>query len=142
MIRISGITIPDNIRIDFALTRLYGVGPTRALEVLKGAKVTITKRTQELSEEEVRTIQSYIDGHFTVEGNLRSTVNENIKRLREIHCYRGLRHIRGLPVRGQRTKSNARTRKGKKRTVGALTKEAWAKVDQVTPTAEKVPETK
>ncbi|PJE63505.1 30S ribosomal protein S13 [Candidatus Roizmanbacteria bacterium CG10_big_fil_rev_8_21_14_0_10_45_7] len=133
MIRISGVNIPEKLRIDYALTLVYGVGPGRAIEILKETKLDVTRRTHELTDEEVRKIQMYIDEHFKVEGNLRSEVNENIKRLREIHCYRGLRHIRGLPTRGQRTRSNARTRKGKKHTVGALTKEAWAKVDQVTP---------
>jgi len=130
MIRISGITIPDNVRLIYGLTKLYGVGASRAKLIMKELEFADTKRMRELSEEEVRKIQLYIDKSFKVEGNLKLEVSENIKRLREIHTYRGSRHVRGLPVRGQRTKSNARTRKGKKHTVGALSKEAWAKVDQ------------
>lgn len=131
MIRISGITIPDTARLEYGLTMLYGVGPARAKLIMKEVGIKDTTRVRELSEEDVRKIQFYIDQHFKVEGNLKLEVSENIKRLREIHSYRGYRHMRGLPVRGQRTKSNARTRKGRKHTVGALSKEAWAKIDQV-----------
>lgn len=130
MIRISGITIPDNVRLAYGLTKLFGIGPSRAKLILKELAFADSKRMKELSEEEVRKIQLYIDKSFKVEGNLKLEVNENIKRLREIHTYRGSRHVRGLPARGQRTRSNARTRKGKKHTVGALSKEAWAKIDQ------------
>lgn len=137
MIRISGITIPNEHRVVHGLTLLYGIGATRARLIMSELKMKESLRMKDLTEEDVRKIQVFIDSKFKVEGNLKLEVNENIKRLREIHAYRGVRHMRGLPARGQRTRSNARTRKGKRHTVGALSKEAWAKIDQVAQTAPK-----
>ena len=130
MIRISGVNIQDNLPITFALTRVHGIGMARAKKILQSVGFDTAMRSHQLTDEQIRTLQVFIDQNFKVEGILKSEVSDNIKRLREIHTYRGWRHIRGLPVRGQRTRSNACTRKGKKRTVGALSKEAWAKVDQ------------
>ncbi len=129
MARIMGITLPDDKRVDYALTILYGIGWSNVGSVLKQSKVDAGKRVKDLSEEELRKITEVIEKNFKVEGELRELVNENIKRLREITSYRGLRHVRGLPVHGQRTKSNARTKRGKRKTVGALRKEAWAKLE-------------
>lgn len=130
MARLMGITLPDDKRVDYALTLLYGIGWTNVVEVLKISKVDPAKRVKDLTEDEMRKITEAIETNYKVEGDLRELVNENIKRLREISSYRGLRHVRGLPVRGQRTKSNARTKRGKRKTVGALRKEAWAKLEQ------------
>ncbi len=131
MVRLVGVNLPDDKRIEYALTLIYGVSFTLARKIAKAAQVDLNKRVKELSEEEMRRIQEYIEKNHKVEGDLKSEVNDNIKRLREIGSYIGYRHVRGLPVHGQRTRSNARTRKGKKKTIGALSKEAWAKIDQV-----------
>lgn len=131
MVRLYGINLIDKDRIVYALTSIYGVGFSRSRQVLEFLKIDKTKRVKDLTEAEIKLLQDYIEKEFKVEGDLRLEINENIKRLREIGSYRGFRHLRGLPVRGQRTRSNARTRKGKKRTIGALSKEAWAKLDQI-----------
>jgi len=112
MARIEGVLLPGEKRIEYALTILYGIGLTRAKEILTDSKVSPDKRVKDLSHEDVAAIQKYISHNFKVEGELRKEVTLNIKRLQEIGCYRGLRHKRSLPVRGQRTKTNARTRKG------------------------------
>lgn len=131
-----GINLTDVVRIEYALTTLYGIGFSRARTILKGTNIAIQKRVKDLTDEEIRRIQEFIEKNYKVEGDLKSEIADNIKRLREIGSYIGYRHARGLPVHGQRTRSNARTRKGKKKTIGALSKEAWAKIDQVTtPTA-------
>lgn len=130
MARLLGITLPDEKRIDYALTLLYGIGWNNVRHVLEQAKVEPQKRVKEINEEEFKKINEVIEKNYKVEGDLREAVTENIKRLREIGSYRGLRHLRGLPVRGQRTKSNARTKRGKRKTVGALRKEVWAKMEQ------------
>jgi len=113
--RIAGVDLPRRKRIDIALTYIYGIGRAKAREVLGRAGVDVAVRTDDLTEAEVRNIRQSIDDFEKVEGDLRREVNQNIKRLMDLGSYRGLRHRRGLPARGQRTKTNARTRKGPKR---------------------------
>ncbi len=123
MPRILGVDIPNEKRIDVSLTYLYGIGPKVSLEILKEANVEPSRRAKDLKEEEVARITTAIQkSERTFEGDLRRAVSANIKRLMEIGSYRGLRHKRGLPARGQRTKTNARTRKGPKRNVGIIKK--------------------
>lgn len=129
MARIAGIDIPNEKRIDIALTYIYGIGRSNVVLVLKEAQVEAGKRVKELTDEEANRIAKVIEKKYTVEGDLRQTVAQNIKRLREIGTYRGWRHAHNLPTRGQRTKSNARTRRGKRQTVGALKKEDRIKTD-------------
>ncbi len=129
MARILGINLPDNKNIDYALTLLYGVGWTMSRSILKQAGVPERKKVSAVSEEELKKISAIIEKGHKVEGDLREEITENIKRMREIGMYRGVRHARGLPVRGQRTRSNARTKRGKRKTVGALKKEVWAKME-------------
>ena len=117
MPRIAGVDVPNEKRIDVALTRIYGVGPYLAGQILKTAEIDPSVRANKLTEDEVSRIATIIEDGYMVEGHLRRQVQQNIARLRDIRCYRGLRHIRGLPVRGQRTRTNARTRKGPKKTV-------------------------
>jgi len=120
--RISGVDLPRDKRVDVALRYIYGVGPTRSLRIVKGTGVDAGTRVRDLSEEEVVRIREFIDRNFKVEGDLRRDVAQDIKRKIEISCYQGLRHRRSLPVRGQRTHTNARTRKGPKKTVGVKRK--------------------
>jgi small subunit ribosomal protein S13 len=115
MARIAGVDLPANKRAEIGLTYIYGIGRSRANQILGEAGVNIDKRIRELSEEEVNRIRTIIDQQGMVEGDLRKEMQMNIKRLMDIGCYRGLRHRRGLPVRGQRTHTNARTRKGPRR---------------------------
>jgi len=115
--RIAGIDIPNDKRIEIALRYIYGVGPHLAGEILKEAGIDPAVKAKDLTEDEVARIAGVIDRTYMVEGQLRRQVQQNIARLRDIGCYRGLRHRRGLPVRGQRTRSNARTRKGPRKTV-------------------------
>ncbi len=115
MPRIAGVDLPRNKRIEFALTAIYGIGRSRAKEILAKAQVDPGRKSDELTEDEVRRIRQIIDSDYKVEGDLRREVAMNIKRLMDLGCYRGLRHRRGLPVRGQRTHTNARTRKGPRR---------------------------
>jgi small subunit ribosomal protein S13 len=110
--RISGVDLPRDKRLDIALTYIYGVGPTRARETCFGARVDPSTRVRDLTDEEVVRLRDWISDSYGVEGDLRREVNQNIKRKVEIGCYQGLRHRRGLPVNGQRTHTNARTRKG------------------------------
>ncbi|MDR1485450.1 MAG: 30S ribosomal protein S13 [Planctomycetaceae bacterium] len=117
MPRLLGVDIPSNRQIVISLTYLYGVGPATARELCRKAGVTTTLRAKDLGESELAKLASLLDNDYTVEGQLRRQVNQNITRLREIGCYRGIRHRKGLPVRGQRTRTNARTRKGPKKTV-------------------------
>lgn len=128
--RISGVTIPDEKRIDIALTYLYGIGRGNVYEILKKAKVEPSKRVKALSEEEQKTIQKILE-KYKIEGDLRVEVSDSIKRLKEIGSYRGMRHSRNLPVRGQRTRSNARTKRGKRVTIGAIKKEDAIKMGLV-----------
>ena len=130
MARMLGVTLPDEKRIDYALTTLYGIGWTNVKGVLSQTGVAANKKVKEVTEDEFKKILEVIETNYKVEGYLREAINENIKRLREIGSYRGIRHVRGLPVDGQRTKSNARTKRGKRKTVGALKKEMWAKLEQ------------
>ncbi len=112
MARIAGVNIPTDKQVWIALTYLYGVGPSNTYEILKAANIEPTKRVNALSEDEIARIRNVIDASVIVEGDLRRQVSLNIKRLMDLGCYRGLRHRKGLPVRGQRTRGNARTRKG------------------------------
>ncbi len=122
MARIAGVDIPRNKRVLIALTYIYGIGKSTSGKILQKCSVSPDKRVQDLTDEETKKIRSIISTECKVEGTLRSEVTMNIKRLIDIGSYRGLRHRRGLPVRGQRTKTNARTRKGKKKTIGAKRK--------------------
>lgn len=117
MARISGVDLPKNKRIEIGLTYIYGIGRPRALEILVSAGVDRSIRTQDLTDEEVSRLRREIETKYKVEGVLRTETSMNIKRLTDIGCYRGIRHRRGLPVRGQRTSTNARTHKGKKRAI-------------------------
>jgi small subunit ribosomal protein S13 len=117
MARIEGVDLPRNKRVEVGLTYLYGIGPTRARKILTQTRVNPDTRVKDLSEADVTAIREYISRNYKVEGDLRREVQMNIKRLIEIGSYRGLRHRRNLPVRGQRTRTNSRTRKGTKKTV-------------------------
>lgn len=117
MARIAGIDLPKDKRIEIALTYIYGIGQKTATKILNETCVNPDTRVKDMSEDDVAKLREYIDHNITVEGDLRRNVALNIKRLTEIGCYRGLRHRRGLPVRGQRTKTNARTRKGPVKTI-------------------------
>lgn len=126
MARVAGVDIPNNKHSAIALTYVFGIGKTSALQILEKAGIEGIKKVRDLSEEELDKIRRIIDEEYQTEGNLRSAVRMNIKRLMDIGCYRGLRHRRGLPARGQRTRTNARTRKGPRRTI-ANKKKAPAK---------------
>ena len=117
MPRLLGVDIPNNRTAVISLTYLYGVGPQTARELCRKAEINPNVKAKDLREDEVARLAALLDHEYTVEGQLRRQVNQNIARLREIACYRGVRHRKGLPVRGQRTKTNARTRKGPKKTV-------------------------
>lgn len=117
MPRIAGVDIPADKRIEYSLRYIYGVGPKIADDILKEAKIECSVKAKDLTEEEVTRIAGIIDRNYQVEGQLRRTVQSNIARLKDIRCYRGMRHRAHLPVRGQRTRTNARTRKGPKKTV-------------------------
>ena len=116
MARIAGIDLPNDKRVEIGLTYIYGIGRQTANEILKGTKINPDTRVKDLTEEEVGKIRAYIEKNCVVEGDLQREVSLNIKRLQEIGCYRGIRHRKGLPVRGQNTKQNARNRKGPKKT--------------------------
>jgi small subunit ribosomal protein S13 len=117
MPRIAGVDIPNKKRTDIALRYIYGIGPAKAREIVAKAELDPAKHAGDLTEAEISHLASVIENDYVVEGQLRRQVAQNIARLREIRCYRGLRHIRGLPCRGQRTRTNARTRKGPRKTV-------------------------
>ena len=117
MARISGIDLPREKRIEVALTYIYGIGPARAAKVLEVTQIDPNTRVKDLTEDQEAQLREAIEHNYTIEGDLRRETGMNIKRLSEIGCYRGLRHRRGLPVHGQRTKTNARTRKGPKKTI-------------------------
>ena len=127
MARISGVTIPNEKRIRFALQYVYGIGDKTSVEILEKAKVDESVRVKDLTDAEISRIQDVINERHTVEGELQRVVTTNIKRLKEIKSYRGSRHAQNLPSRGQRTKTNARTRRGKKVTVGGTAKKGLAK---------------
>lgn len=125
--RISGVNIPDEKRVDIALTYLYGIGRHNVFGVLEKARVDASKRVKALSEDEQKRIQKVLEG-YKLEGDLKVEVASSIKRLKEIGSYRGMRHAKNLPVRGQRTRSNARTKRGKRVTIGAIKKEVAQKM--------------
>ncbi|MDO8498979.1 MAG: 30S ribosomal protein S13 [bacterium] len=127
MARIAGVNLPDQKRVDIGLTYIFGIGRSNVVQVLETAKVEASKKVKDLTEEEIGRLQKALD-QFRVEGDLRQFISQNIRRLEDIGSYRGLRHRRGLPVRGQRTRSNSRTRKGKRKTVGTVRKEIVTKV--------------
>lgn len=120
MPRLIGVDVPPKKRVEFALRYIHGIGPKRAREVVAQCKIDPAKKADELNADEIRQIVTFIQDNYRVEGDLRREVSQNIRRLISIGSYRGLRHKRSLPVRGQRTKTNARTRKGAKHTVGAV----------------------
>ncbi|MBS3942953.1 MAG: 30S ribosomal protein S13 [Dethiobacter sp.] len=122
MARIAGVDLPREKRVEIALSYVYGIGQTRAAKILESTGVNPNTRVRDLTEDEISRLREFIDKHYKVEGDLRREVAMNIKRLVEIGCYRGVRHRRGLPVRGQNTKNNARTRKGPRKTVGVRRK--------------------
>ena len=122
MARIAGVNIPTGKRVLIALQYIHGIGPAVANEICEAVKIDLARRVNELSDAEVLAIREYIDANLTVEGDLRREVSMNVKRLMDLGCYRGLRHRRNLPVRGQRTHTNARTRKGPKKTVAGKKK--------------------
>jgi small subunit ribosomal protein S13 len=120
--RIAGVDLPRNKKVEYALSYIYGIGVVTSRIILEKSQIDGNRRVNELSEEELLSIRKVIDDNFSVEGELRSQVSQNIKRLIDIGTYRGLRHRKGLPVRGQNTKNNSRTRKGKKRTIAGKKK--------------------
>ena len=119
MARIAGIDVPPNKRVEIALTYIFGIGPSTSKQIVHDSRLNNETRVKDLTEEEVNRLREIIDRDYKVEGDLRREVSLNIKRLTEIGCYRGVRHRRGLPVHGQRTRTNARTKRGTRRTVGA-----------------------
>lgn len=125
--RIAGVNIPDSKRIQNALTYIYGIGRSNVVGVLKASRIDANTRVKNITEEELGRLQKAL-GVYKIEGDLRKEISENIKRLKQIKCYRGIRHSHGLPVRGQRTRSNARTKRGKRATVGTIRKEALKKM--------------
>lgn len=127
MARIAGVTIPNEKQVQIALTYVYGIGPKFSQEILTKAKVESTVRVKDLTDDEISRISEVIAADYTVEGELHRIVTGNIKRLKDINAYRGLRHKANLPSRGQRTKTNARTRRGRKQTVGGTAKKAPSK---------------
>lgn len=133
MPRIIGINLPEAKRTDIALTHIFGVGRKSVVGILEQAKVDGAKKAGSLSDEEITRLQKSIESNSKVEGDLRREIQENIKRLKQIGSYRGRRHIANLPVRGQRTRSNARTKRGKRVTIGALKKDNLAKREQTEP---------
>ena len=118
MARIAGVNLPNNKRLEVGLTYIYGIGPSTAREIIAALGMSSDEKVRDLTDDEVTALRNYIDSNLQVEGDLRRERSQAIKRLSEIGCYRGVRHRRGLPVNGQRTKTNARTRKGPKKTVG------------------------
>lgn len=129
--RISGVNLPDEKRVDIGLSYLYGIGRKNALDILKKSEINPAVRMKALSEEEQKRLQKVLES-YKIEGDLRVEIAGNIKRLKEIGAYRGVRHGKSLPVRGQRTKSNARTKRGKRVTIGAIKKEVAAKMGLTT----------
>jgi small subunit ribosomal protein S13 len=128
MARIAGVSIPDNKRIEIALTYIYGIGPSRSKEVLAALKLNPDTRTKDFSETDVNKLKDYIEKNFTIEGELKHQKQMNIRRLKDIGCYRGVRHMRGLTVRGQRTRTNTRTVRGNvRKTAGSGRRKAAEK---------------
>lgn len=127
MARIAGVTIPTEKQVQISLTYIYGIGPKHAARILESTAIEPTKRVKDLSEPELKKIRDEIDANFNVEGDLQRLVSNNIKRLKDINAYRGIRHKNSLPSRGQHTRTNARTRRGKKSTVGGTKKKVASK---------------
>jgi small subunit ribosomal protein S13 len=127
MARISGVDIPRDKRVEVALTYIFGIGPSISKQILTATRVNPDTRSKDLSEDEIARLREYIDRNYKVEGDLRREVGMNIQRLIEINCYRGMRHRRNLPVHGQRTRTNARTRRGPRKTVAGRKKAAAKK---------------
>jgi small subunit ribosomal protein S13 len=127
MARISGVTIPDNKQVQIALTYIYGIGPKSSQDILTETKIEPTVRVKNLTDAELSRLQDVITANYTIEGELQRVVTGNLKRLRDINSYRGLRHKANLPSRGQRTRTNARTQRGKKITVGGTARKAASK---------------
>ncbi|MBI3576434.1 30S ribosomal protein S13 [Candidatus Gottesmanbacteria bacterium] len=133
MVRIVGVDLPAEKRVDIGLTYLYGVGRSNVVDILKTATIDAHRRIKELTDEEVNKLAKIIEKEHMVEGDLRRFVGDNIKRLKEVGTYRGTRHAKGLPARGQRTRSNARTKRGKRKTIGAMKKDDRVKLDTGAP---------
>lgn len=127
MPRIAGVNIPDNKRVQVGLSYIYGIGPSNALEVMNKAGIKDNPKFSELTDDQIDKLRAVVEKDYTVEGDLRQIINQNIRRLKELASYRGIRHRRNLPVRGQRTKTNARTKRGKRVTVGSGRKKAAEK---------------
>tara|TARA_B100000686_G_scaffold63618_1_gene68333 strand:+ start:12150 stop:12521 length:372 start_codon:yes stop_codon:yes gene_type:complete len=123
MARVAGVDIPNEKNVNIALTSIFGIGRSTADKIVKAVKIESLSKVKDLTEDQLQDLRDIIEREFVVEGELRTTISSNIKRLMDLGTYRGLRHRRGLPVRGQRTHTNARTRKGPRKTVGAKTKE-------------------
>lgn len=136
MARIAGVDLPNEKRLDIALSYLYGIGRSNVKRIIKEVNIPADRRVKTLTDEEVNRIAKVIEKGFSVEGNLRHTISDNIKQLREIGAYRGMRHAKSLPSRGQRTRSNARTKRGKRVTIGAIKKDERAKTVSTAPAAE------
>ena len=130
MARLFGVILPDNKDIGYALTLIYGIGFSRAKKILGLANIEKNIKVNQLKEDDLKRIMKVIDKEYRVEGELKEDLSSNIKTLKDIGSYRGFRHLRSLPVKGQRTRSNARTKRGKRKTVGALKKEVWSKLEQ------------
>ena len=128
MVRLLGIQLPDDKRVEYALTMLYGIGWASSAKILNQVKVNKDRKVKDLKEDEIKRLVEVIEKNYKIEGDLREQITGDIKRLREMGSYRGFRHLRNLPVRGQRTRSNARTKRGKRKTVGAFKKEALTKM--------------
>jgi small subunit ribosomal protein S13 len=129
MARIIGVEIPDNRKVWFGLTKIYGIGRKNVLDLLEKSGIDGDKRIKSLSSQEISKIQKALDENFKIEGDLRREVQDAVKRLKTIGSYRGMRHTKGQPTRGQRTRSNARTKRGKRKTVGAMRKDVRAKME-------------
>lgn len=136
MIRLAGVDLQENKRVDIGLTYIYGIGRSNVVGLLKAVNIEPNRRIKTLTDEEVNKISKIVEKDYMVEGDLRRSVADNIKRLKEIGAYRGVRHTRGLPSRGQRTRSNARTKRGKRKTIGAMKKDDRAKLDTKTPASD------
>ncbi|NCN58885.1 30S ribosomal protein S13 [Candidatus Roizmanbacteria bacterium CG22_combo_CG10-13_8_21_14_all_38_20] len=129
MARIVGVDIPDSRKVWFGLTKIYGIGQVNVLSLIEKSGVDGEKRVKELTDKDIAAIQKALEEHFNIEGDLRREIQDNIKRLKAAGSYRGLRHTQGLPARGQRTRSNARTKRGKRKTIGAMRKEVAQKME-------------
>ncbi len=136
MPRVVGVNIPEKEKIDLALTRIYGIGQSNVRQVLAKSKISVDKRARDLTEEEIAALNQVISG-LKVEGDLKEEIRNNIERLKQINTYRGRRHVANLPARGQRTRTNARTKRGARQTVGALKKEVLTKMEGETKKEEK-----